>query len=233
MLGMDDERVYSIASNVYFWAVGIAAVAAGISFGAGLVQYVTGNRIQDEKDRALREYQSSAGKQISGANERAALAEKAAADANNKAADLNNQTARLDAENLRLKQQLAWRVVSRQQKQALVSSLRDFPGQIVSVKGLAGDAECQAYARDIANALGEAGWNVAVNPIMVNGDAPTGVRMIVNPENYRNGITLASASALFRALQHNGIVNDREPMRTVLPAPGTVILIVGSKPMPH
>ncbi|WP_128843499.1 hypothetical protein [Burkholderia catarinensis] len=233
MFGIDDERLYGVASNVYFWAVGVAAVSAGISFGAGLVQYITSNRIQGEKDRALREYQSNAGKQISGANERAALAEKSAADANNKTADLNNQTAQLEAENLRLKQQLAWRDVSPQQRQALIEAVRGFPGQHISVKGLAGDAECQTYAREIADALAEAGWDVVLNPILVNGDAPTGVRMIVNPGNYNGGITLASAAALFRTLQHNGIVRDQEPMRTVLPAPGTVVLIVGSKPMPN
>lgn len=126
----------SFWSGFVVWAG--AAVAALAIWSARL-----SNEEANEKDRALKKYQSEAAVLIATANERAEKANKEA------------EQARLEHE--KLKSKLAWRIIPKSDLDVMLPILSSTPSE-VKIAWVSGDTETQLLAGQLINVFNKAGW---------------------------------------------------------------------------
>jgi hypothetical protein len=171
--------------TIYSWA---------IFFGAFVVAFATvgANLAGSAKDR-FADYRIAAGEQ---ATERAKTD---AAIALERAANLQKEAevARLETE--RVKRIVSWRFVTEEQSQKLKEALVEYRAIIVNLLWVDGDPEVQYFAKEIGNALSNAGWNVFEHAVTTQGEL---VYSVVIPWGGGDG---RSANALRDAFKNAGI----------------------------
>ncbi len=97
------------------------------------------------------------------------LAETTAGQANERASKNEKEAARLRKEaedermaRVKLQEQLQWRYLSKEQKEAMTKVLKTAPGSEVNVWMIADGGEAQGYGDDFVYALEDSGWKVHV-----------------------------------------------------------------------
>jgi hypothetical protein len=159
MLGASASTLLWWANEIRIWAAALAAVAAVASWVASYYQIRLSSVVSAEKDRAFQQYRAAA-------EERTAQAQADAEAAKERAAALERDTAQLnlaiEKERLlrtRLQNQVAWRRLTSEQKQALVEALRgqSFKVWVTTVRD---DPEARLFHQEIFEALKSAGLDV-------------------------------------------------------------------------
>ncbi|MBY8604201.1 hypothetical protein K7N18_05085 [Burkholderia arboris] len=236
---MGDDAWFRFVSISYFVAASLAAICTIISIIAGVAQYRISNKISDEKDRALAEYKVQSETKLALVNNEAAAANKRAGEADQKAAELNRETAvlnnkaaHLEADNLRLKQQLTWRELDKQQIDALVAALRKSPTIKVALVSILGDPEGDNYLEQFAQVFRQANLDIdnytfqsAFTPRI-----PIGLSILINPDDRGNQSVIDMAIVLGNALESAEIANPRKLNWGPIVPRGHVAIVIGAKP---
>jgi len=192
--------------SIFFWATLTAAIAGGVSitaaFVSAMVGYEVADLIQTDADRRIAEANArgeEAKEGVAKANAEVAKANEAIVGAKERAAALEKEAAQVRAEYERLKQQVAWRSVSRSQHDILVANLRGVP-TTVNIDH-PDDPESSLFAADIAQSLRDAGWTVRDATVMWSPHPPMGltVRHQINPASNAVYIPHILVSALTKA----------------------------------
>ena len=136
----------SLIESVAFWSGTVTVVATAIAAIAGSLSWIVSKKVSSTKDEALARFKTESKVAISEANARAAEA--------------NEKAEKERLERIRLEEDLAWRRLSKEQQQIIVSQVAKFSGQIVSLWYAQGDKEAETFAWELASALNSAGWKV-------------------------------------------------------------------------
>lgn len=170
MFGYPASTLLAFVNEARIYAAAVAAVAAVVTGLASYAQIRLQTTVSAEKDRAFREYQLSAEENI-------AAAKQAAAAASLKAAEL-------ELESERLRQKVAWRTLSKDQAELLVSAIGNSEFEIrVSTVGT--DPEASMFFEQITATLqktklkvsGFTGYEVAVDTVIT--DKPEAASKVV------------------------------------------------------
>ena len=253
----------TVESLKSFFDVGtVALLFLTFAFGAGVL--VTGNIINKRQAVQLRKFDSdltAARIELGRQQERAAHAEREAAeakatadsfqleiskaneraaDANEKAAKANETAEREKLARIELEEKVSWRTLSKEQRQALISNLSVFAGQLADCSFLSNDMEAFSFSSEIAGALRAAKWRVVPpNPYvttMKETSLPTtgspiqhidfGVEVVSTSD--KNGV--AAAQGIARELARLGFDAYYAPIPQH-PQPSTVWITVQHRPL--
>ncbi|RQV06936.1 hypothetical protein DF047_17110 [Burkholderia cenocepacia] len=213
MFGMSDDAWFRFVSIVYFTAASLAAICTIISIVAGVAQYRVSNKMSDAKDTEL------------------AAVRKQAATANEKAAELNKKTALLEADNLRLKGQLTWRELDKQQVNALMGALQKEPDLKVALVSIIGDVEGGNYLEQFEDVFREAKLDIDNFTFQsVFSKSISGLWVGINPDDRGDASVLRMANVLGNALQAAKIADPRQLIFAPVVPRGHVAVIIGAKP---
>jgi hypothetical protein len=154
----------AILKVVFVSSAAVAVVSALIMAGSGFFIIKSQHDILVRHDTELEIYQQDLAAKIAQARSEGASAAERAATATERAARLEKEAreAQLDLE--KLKQQVAPRHLRRAQAEQLIRILRGHPFTLPVVV-LPNDHEAAAYAREIVNALSEAGMTIQRAPL--------------------------------------------------------------------
>jgi hypothetical protein len=145
--------------SVFIWATIVTVVSGTVAVTAAFVSTWVGYKIsgvvQADADRRIAE----AGATAATANAEAAKAKEAAAKAHERAAGLEKEAAEARVEQERIRAEIAWRRLSKEQYDSIVAGLK---GQTFEVwVGTVGDnPEAEGYWEDIVRTLKDAGLDV-------------------------------------------------------------------------
>ncbi|WP_124700391.1 hypothetical protein [Burkholderia cenocepacia] len=210
---MSDDAWFRFVSIVYFTAASLAAICTIISIVAGVAQYRVSNKMSDAKDTEL------------------AAVRKQAATANEKAAELNKKTALLEADNLRLKGQLTWRELDKQQVNALMGALQKEPDLKVALVSIIGDVEGGNYLEQFEDVFREAKLDIDNFTFQsVFSKSISGLWVGINPDDRGDASVLRMANVLGNALQAAKIADPRQLIFAPVVPRGHVAVIIGAKP---
>lgn len=231
MPGMSDEGLLDWVNRIYYVAGAFAAFFTVVTIVSGYMQFKLNERISENKDRALAQYQSDASVQIAVANERAKEAGKNAADAALRAAQLDKETARLTAENLRLQSQLMWRTLSEREASAIRAAAAPFQRQHVQIVSVMGDADGKQYGQQFVKIFRDAGWQCSDSDVLQAAfrQAPIGVSVNLNPADISPDAEMPAAVALVTAFASSHIIQGMQVVRNPEVPPNAIRIIVGAK----
>jgi hypothetical protein len=228
----------TVADNVFLWALAVAGIAAIVVFVCTFLSMRWGDEITDLKDRnSAREIAKAradgiaegtkAGTAAFNAGERAGQAQ---ADVDAAKVEIAKQAAiaakaNLDTEKLR--SQLAWRELSKEQSERILAEASRAPGK-VNLEYTDGDPEALGFAQQLADIFKRAGWPVAMassklNNVVVRGfviEAP----IDADKQRVLAALSVAGITPAVQSLPHL--------MTSGNSIPGAPILMVGSKPKP-
>jgi hypothetical protein len=75
------------------------------------------------------------------------------------------------------------RRLSEAQKQIIMHNLKEFKGAKIVVREFLSDKDTVDYGQDFVSSLKAAGWDVREGPILVFGNSPVGIELIINDQN--------------------------------------------------
>jgi multidrug efflux pump subunit AcrA (membrane-fusion protein) len=131
-------------SSLNNWVLGFAALFGFLAAVGVIAGWFLGARVSELQKAELSQFQTDAQTKIALANQTAAQA--------------NERAEQLAQENLKIRQQMADRVLAGDVRKTFINSVRH-PGHVGTVIFIQ-DREAADYASDIFSALKEAGWNV-------------------------------------------------------------------------
>lgn len=191
--------------------LGILALAASLA--SSFVLYRVADRVQVESDQRIAEAQADAAK----ANEHAKALEKAVAEANSRGEEAKANAERANLEQERIRQQLAWRRLTREQHDSIAAAVRRFSlNAPLNVEVPLGDVEAAVFAADLVRTFRDGGLPVD-DPVANNWMTPPFGIIVRHPGAHPHGLAVAIASA---GIQTVAEVNS-----------SALTLVVGSKPM--
>jgi hypothetical protein len=207
------NRVQELSDSVDFWNLvmlwglffgALAAAWIGIStrlvvvrakqqtIAQGLLDNAKDRQLQIElkgKDRLI----AAAGQDAAHANERAGKAVEGTAKAQAQAAEANEKAESERLARVKIEASVAWRRLTDKQKINIAKRLHEYPTEAISVWFLAGDAEGQRFASDIAEALREGKMNVyPPRPLASPGPQTASVTDPITP--YETGVQVMSTN---------------------------------------
>jgi hypothetical protein len=218
MFGMSDDEWFRFVSISYFIAASAAAICTVVSIVFGVAQYRISNKISDDKDRALAEYKVQAETKLAAVNHETAV--------------LNKHTAQMEADNLRLKQELAWRELSKQQIEAMVAALKASPPIKVALVSILGDAEGDNYLNQLQDVFRQANLDIDnfTFQSVFTPTVPVGLAVFINPADRGDQAVLQEATILGNALDTAKIANPTTLNYAPVVPRGHVAIVVGAKP---
>jgi hypothetical protein len=152
VLGVASETWLGWADFVYFSALLVVAFATFLSVIAGLIQYKLNSDISIEKEQQLQKYKMEVNRDIAQAQSDAAVANAAAAKSTEEA-----ERARLEQEIL--KQQLAWRELSRDIVNILLQKL-SWTKDYINIIYISQDPESMYFAMQLRRVFTDAQWTI-------------------------------------------------------------------------
>jgi len=127
---------------------------------------------------------------------------------------------------LAIEQKMAWRSLTKDQKDEIVRRLLGSKFETVTVVSTAGDVESAAFARQIIAVLMTAGLDVrdSIGGNLMFGPPTSGISLSVDPKR------TAEAEAIAEALVHADVAKRPVPASNAQPGSGALSIVVGPKP---
>lgn len=127
--------------------------------------------------------------------------------------------------------QLAPRVLSDEQKDALITNLSQYRGQKININFVAENDESSHLAHQFSEMFVQANWNVNLSGIMGNGLVPSGIIIASNKADIEANRILKSFVALRKTLVDQNLImgTSSEAVKDPHCPSGTIVMTVGVK----